>query len=128
MQEAEREDHRHQQRVTTYSYLKITCTHTTNRIENPNLTINEIVIFPLSSQPLWDEYVGKLKQLSGHGQLTEMSEISITSDGNYIGRRVGPVSRRRQRRRPSRPTFVSGASFKQPGVGTTGRDGLRGTI
>lgn len=65
----------------TGSSLEVTYTQITKyRNENPDLTINEIVVLPLSTLPLRDSYVGNLKELDGYEQLTEVSEISITND------------------------------------------------
>jgi len=61
--------------VVTYTQI------TKYRSQDPNLTIEEIVVYPLSTKLKRDEYVGELKGLDdGYEQLTDVSEISISSD------------------------------------------------
>jgi len=67
------------------SSLEVIYTQTTTyRSTGSTLTINEIVLMPLSTPTLRDQYVGELKELEGYEQLTEVSEISITSKGAEI--------------------------------------------
>jgi len=51
--------------------------------KNPDLTINEIVLMPLETGVLRDEYVKALKDLDGSYELvSDVSEISISSDSD----------------------------------------------
>eukprot|EP00581_Thalassiosira_minuscula_P019455 CAMPEP_0183717330 /NCGR_PEP_ID=MMETSP0737-20130205/10974_1 /TAXON_ID=385413 /ORGANISM="Thalassiosira miniscula, Strain CCMP1093" /LENGTH=832 /DNA_ID=CAMNT_0025946747 /DNA_START=388 /DNA_END=2886 /DNA_ORIENTATION=+ len=65
----------------TDSSVEVTYTQTTTyRSNDPNLTINEIVLIPLSTPTDRDLYVGELKNLDGYEQLTEVSEITVATD------------------------------------------------
>ena len=75
---------------STDSSVEVTYTQTTKyRSKDADLTIGEIVIMPLSTENLRNVYVGDLKELDGYEQLTEVSEISISSDGD---KNVAPPS------------------------------------
>lgn len=65
------------------SSVEVTYTQTMSyRSIDSNLTNNEIVQYPLSTEPFRDRYVGELKLLNGYEDLTDVSPISITSDGD----------------------------------------------
>ena len=66
------------------SSVEVTYTQTMSyRSSDSNLTNNnEIVQYPLSTEPFRDRYVGELKLLNGYEDLTDVSTISITSDSD----------------------------------------------
>ena len=52
------------------------------RTRDTGLSTNEIFTYPLSTEPLRDQYIGELKLLDGYEDLTAVSTISISDDSN----------------------------------------------
>jgi len=61
--------------------VEVTYTHTMSyRSDDPDLTMEQIVQMPLATRDNRDEYVRELKLLDGYEDLTDVSEITMTSD------------------------------------------------
>lgn len=68
------------------SKVVVTYTQTMSyRNRDPNLTNEQIVEMPLSTDAKRDEYIGELKQLEGYEDLTSVSEISFAPDDGNKG-------------------------------------------
>lgn len=61
--------------------VEVTYTQTMSyRSDDPNLTIEKIVQMPLDTQNNRNMYVRQLKNLDGYAELTDVTEIAMTSD------------------------------------------------